>query len=101
MSDTDQPVVLDGLNGIGRLVLKSGAKRSRVCAECTFSAVEGKDRVCRVDPPKVFLFMVPVVAPSGLGLNGPRQQGMQIISQTAFPVVRNDQWCGKFEPLGT
>lgn len=71
-------------------------KDMRSCLGCRDSDVEGKDRVCRHDPPKVFMFMIPVMQ---AGIPGMRpQQGMQIQSNTQFPVVRDNQWCGKFVP---
>jgi hypothetical protein len=73
-------------------------KLSRVCAGCQNSAREGKDRVCRFEPPKVFMFMVPTMSRPLPGLAP--QQGFQITTQTAFPVVRDDQWCSKFHARG-
>jgi hypothetical protein len=92
MSDDDGDVGT-ALEGLGSLKLP---RRERACAQCEFSARENPDRVCRKEPPKVFLFMVPVGG--GAALQRPGQPAMQIITQTCFPVVRDDQWCGGFQP---
>lgn len=68
----------------------------RACASCDFSAKEGKDRVCRFEPPRPFMFMVPMMQSPMPGLKP--QQGFQITTHTAFPVVRDDAWCAKHEP---
>ncbi len=85
--------VQDGsLEGLGRIVLPA-RRVERACSACDLSAKEGNDRVCRARPPTVQMFMVPAMMP---GPGGRPQQGMQITSQTGFPVMRDDQWCGEF-----
>jgi len=91
--DAEAAEVGTALQGLGSLKLPS---RERACAQCEFSAREQTDRVCRKDPPKVFLFMLPAGGPGAL--QRPGQAPMQIITQTCFPVVRDDQWCGEFQP---
>lgn len=61
------------------------------CAGCEYSAKEGPDRVCRIDPPKVFMFLLPqtIMSPKG------PTQGVMPQSFTQFPVVQDGQWCGK------
>lgn len=95
MHGSDPPIVLEGLN---RLAIRSAAKVETACAQCRFSAKEGKDRVCRFEPPRLSMFMIPIMKPPVPGLSS--QQGLQFVTQTGFPVVRDDQWCGKFESNG-
>lgn len=71
--------------------------RERCCAGCRFSAKEQKDRVCRFNPPNTTMFMIPIAGPP-MRPGMPPQQGMQVQTQTWFPVVVDSQWCGKFEP---
>lgn len=70
----------------------TGNKLTRSCAACDFSAAEGKDRVCRRQPPHVQMFAAPEMVPGPKGM----QQMMAIRTHAAFPVVRDDQWCGEF-----
>lgn len=79
--------------------LPAEKKTHRSCAGCSSSAKEGNDRVCRGDMPRVFMFLMPVAPPAHLVKPG--QQGIpsyQFVTQTCFPVVRDDGWCKKFEP---
>jgi len=85
------------LNGLGTLApVKSSLllfKARGTCAGCEFSAKEGVDRVCRFEPPEVFMFLVPTMVP---GTRGP-QQGLSPQSFTQFPIVQDGQWCGRYE----
>jgi hypothetical protein len=90
----DDVIDLGGLEPVGWMRVRNLIER--VCAQCAFSVKEDKDRVCRVEPPRVFMFMVPVTQAPVPGLRP--QQGFQITSHSQFPVVRDDQWCGKHEP---
>lgn len=102
---------MDGNNGehvdLGNLapvkstgnLLRPVPNRERACAQCACSAKEGRDLVCRFDPPKVFGFMVPTVVPVP-GRPGQMQQALEYKSYTQFPVVQPDQNCHKFEPRG-
>lgn len=96
---------MDGENGehvdLSRIMPAGGltAPKShleRVCAQCAFATKEGRDRVCRLDPPRVFGFMVPVMVPGPRGM----QQALEFRSYTQFPVVQDDQSCGRFEARG-
>jgi hypothetical protein len=80
--------------------LLSGVARPRACCSCEFSATEGKDRVCRFEPPKMAFIPVPVqqTVPGPNGLQ--RVQGMQMTVHSGFPVVQDTQWCGKFMARG-
>lgn len=91
-----EPVNLAGLSPVDTL-LRSLPKRDQVCGQCLASAKEGRDLVCRYDPPKVFGFMLPTVAPVP-GQPGRMQQALEYKSYTQFPVVQPDQSCRKFEP---
>jgi hypothetical protein len=66
---------------------------ARACSICVYSAIEGKDLVCRRNPPQVTFMAVPGIVPGPLGKP---QQGMQILPFTTFPIVRKDQYCGEF-----
>lgn len=62
-----------------------------LCGCCDYSAKEGQDRVCRFDPPKVFMFPLPTMVPTPRG----PQQGTELKTFSAFPIVQDGQWCGK------
>lgn len=71
--------------------------RVRRCDNCGFSAKEGKDLVCRFNPPQVTFLLVPTQITVGTP-NGPRmQQAVQPMNHTGFPIMRPDMWCGRFE----
>ena len=99
MSDDQPPIEQnDGpLSGLVPFELPR-SRLARSCAACEFGVKEDKDRVCRKNPPQVSHLAVPMVQPGTVVR--PPQQGIQIISQTQFPVVRDDQWCGAFQGRG-
>jgi len=82
-------IVLEGVAPLGLL-----PRLGRVCVACEWSAKEGRDRVCRFNPPQVGFIGVPVIRPSFPGR--PPEQGIQIQTMTQSPIVRDDQWCGQF-----
>lgn len=81
------------MNGESTPLDLSVLSKIRSCAACFYSAKEGQDRVCRIEPPSVFMFLVPMQSPIRPGM-----QGIAPKSFTQFPVVADDQWCGKFSP---
>lgn len=82
---------LDGLQPFKSPALPK--RDPRACASCQFSAKEGKDRVCRFEPPKLFFFPMQTMA------MGPSQRPVPAMEPkffTCFPIVMDHQWCGKF-----
>lgn len=91
-ADTDlEPI--EGLNNIVPVKSSPLLRGRGTCAECEFSAKEQVDRVCRLEPPKVFMFPVPGMM---MTPQGPRP-GHELKSFTQFPIVLDGQWCGKHE----
>jgi hypothetical protein len=69
----------------------------KACRTCMFSEMEGKDRVCRLNPPHITWIAVPsmqlVQTP-----RGPQQvPGMELRSFSGFPIVQHDQFCWQYK----
>lgn len=95
LGGVEPPIDLSSLQPV-RIVVP---KIARACVACTSSATEGRDLVCRRNPPQVTFLIVPgpVTMVPGPGGRAQPQQAMQAVPHTAFPVMRPDQWCGMFE----
>jgi len=88
--------MLDGLSAVVPQT-KLQVIVTRLCRTCRFSEIEGKDRVCRFDPPKMSFIPLPMQQRVP-GPNGPMMvQGIEVRPVSGFPVVQNEQWCGKWE----
>lgn len=69
----------------------------KLCSNCAYSEMEGKDRVCRFDPPKMSFIPIPIQTQMP-GPRGPMMvNGIEVKNVSGFPVVKDDQWCGKWE----
>ena len=64
------------------------------CRTCQFSEMEGKDRTCRYDTPKIAFIPVPVQqripGPNGQPMIA---QGVEVRPVAGWPVVPHDAWC--------
>lgn len=74
-------------------------KLHRACASCEFGVKEQADLVCRYNPPQSTFLALPGMAPP-VQMGGRPQQGIQIQPFCGFPIVRPDQWCGRFTKRG-
>lgn len=71
--------------------------RNKTCSACHFGVKEKGDLVCRNLPPQCTFIAVPhqQVMPTA---QGPRHVSvMKIQNFSGFPIVQDDQWCGKWE----
>jgi|SRR5215467_2135480 len=78
---------------IPQISLQVSSNVKRACRTCKWSEMEGKDRVCRFDPPKVAFIPVPTqqrVVHNGQGMTIP---GVEVRPVSGFPMVQHDQWC--------
>lgn len=68
------------------------------CRTCRFSEMEGKDRVCRYDPPKMQFIPIPtqqrIAGPNGQPMT---VQGVEVRTVSGWPPVQNDAWCRLWE----
>ena len=63
--------------------------QAQSCAVCRFAWFEGKELVCRRNPPTVTVLMVPA---------GPLRPGQLMPQQmVTVPMVLASHWCGEFE----
>jgi hypothetical protein len=80
--------------------LKSISIVRKACRTCRFSEMEGKDRVCRLNPPQVTFMAVPVPG-TMMTPAGPRQvTNMEVRAFTGFPIMGNDQFCFQYQYKG-
>ena len=82
-------------------ITASSLVRPRSCVTCEFGVMEGKDRVCRANPPQATVIAVPVQQdiPGPQGMR--RVQGMQMQVHAVFPPVQDGQWCGRYAAKGS
>lgn len=71
---------------------------TRRCRTCKWSEMEGKDRTCRYDAPKMAFIPVPmqqrIPGPNGQPMIA---QGVEVRPVSGWPVVPHDAWCRLWE----
>jgi hypothetical protein len=67
--------------------------QSKKCEHCLNVATENGTTMCRAEPPKVFVFPMQKQNPFN-----PQQVQVHFETVAAWPTVRPDHWCGKYEP---
>jgi len=101
MSDQNNEVLTVGSIDLGDLLpVKPNTvtlvRPAGSCRECSYSHMEGKDRVCRFNPPQVTFIAAPDQQVQQTP-QGPRVvQVVALRNFTGFPIVQNEQWCGQF-----
>jgi len=97
MSDLPRNLMEPNEEGLsGSIVIPKFTPREvkRECRTCAWSAMEGKDRVCRFEPPKVAFIPIPtqqrIAGPNGQMMT---VGGVEVRPVSGFPVVQHDQWC--------
>ena len=80
--------------------------RKNICGNCLHHADvggdNGKQRMveCRLNPPTLFMQLVPQGPPPGVLANPQGQRQMQVgpAFMAAFPTLDPERWCGQHEP---
>lgn len=90
---TDKPpIIIDA--DLPEIENGSGAQRLARCATCDASQFPKKGGMgeCRKKPPTVMIFLIPMQNPIT------KQMTPTPLAQTAWPSVREDNWCKDYEP---
>lgn len=84
-----------GLQPLAMGRIKLPPKREKVCATCRFAEKVNAARECRIKSPSVTMIALPQM---GADQRGQMVQQIGVQAFTQFPVMRDDQWCGQWEP---
>ena len=77
------------MNEISFKTAPSFSAPSETCGQCRFAWMEGRELVCRRNPPTVTVLMVPAPPPR-VGQLMPQQM-------VTVPMVLATHWCGEFQ----